>query len=478
MYPRVGPHLHGRLLGLICLATLLSSLLMVLAVGRTAIRLAVDLGGDNLRRSLNVVAGQLSTSPPEAPRIDEALDGLWAIPGQRRWVVGDGRGSVAASSEMTAPETLLSSGRRLLESAGTSSAVRIGGALGFRSIVGAVRLDETRTLVVEYHRFGFWRRHIGESARLLAATLLCALTVGLLVSRRLAAPILNRLMTLRQVLEAYGRGEKQARLPEGGPRDEFQGVFDAFNRMGDRIDELESERARRSEEERALLAGLAHDINTPMTVIRGYAEILSQTNAPVDESSRRRIAAELLGQSLYVQAILDDLLAMTKAAERGLKLACEPLALDPLFDTVVDTYQPIARRYGIEVVADAEGLEVWADPLRLRQVLTNLVRNALVHARGATLVELTARSEPVGNGRGQVIVSVCDDGPGIAEADVPHLFDRYHRATEASGKGWGLGLAIVKMLAELHGGSCRHVAREQGACFEVTLPRTDVGRPS
>ncbi|MEM7356304.1 MAG: HAMP domain-containing sensor histidine kinase [Acidobacteriota bacterium] len=471
---RTGPRLHGRLLGLIAAATAVTCLLMILTVGRTAIRLAIDLGGDNLRRSLSLGAEQLADSPLEATRIDEVLDSLWAIPAERRWVVGDDRGSVTISSESAPHEALLKSGHELLTATGNHSEVQFGGTLGFRSILGAVRLDGAQILVVEYRRLGFWR-HLDEVVRILAATLFCAFTVGLLLSRRLAAPILGRLETLRAVLDAYGAGDQEARLPEISQRDAFANVYEAFNRMGDRIDELEAEKRQRIEDERALVAGLAHDVNTPMTVIRGYAEILLEEDAPRDAAARRRIASELLGQSLYVQAILDDLLAMTKATGQDLSLAPEPTALDPLFDAVVDTFQPIARRHGIELIGDADGLEAQADPLRLRQILTNLVRNALVHARGATLIELTARREHPEGGSPHVVVSVCDDGSGIADADVLRLFERYHRIHEADGKGWGLGLAIVKMLAELHGGSCTYVPRQQGACFEVALPPPDAG---
>jgi signal transduction histidine kinase len=294
--------------------------------------------------------------------------------------------------------------------------------------------------------------------------LLAGLGIAVLVGQLRHRPPATRLDELEEALIAYGSGQTSTRLVPSGQRgDKLDRIFAAFNAMADHIAELEQERRERIDNERALLADLAHDINTPITVLRGYAETLIEHGDRLDEAARHSVAAELLGQSLYVQAIVEDLLTLASERTSQLSLTCIPVVLDPLFDALVDSFQPLASERGVTLVGDADGTEVWADPIRLRQMLTNLIRNSLLHAGTAHLIELGARVEP-----GWVVIWVEDDGAGVAPELVPHLFDRHRRGRGRP--GWGLGLSIVRTLAELHGGSVAYREPERGSRFEIRLP--------
>jgi len=303
--------------------------------------------------------------------------------------------------------------------------------------------------------------------------LVCAVvgtTVAL--SRLLVRPLLARLQALEQAMSRYRGGDETVRLPlRDGARDEFDEVFSEFNRMADTIAILNSERSERAQEKRKLMADLAHEINTPLTVLRGCAETLIEQEDRLDEATRSRLQAELLGQTLQVEAVVEDLLATASGESLEVPLHCGRFALDSLFDGIVDSFEPLARKRGMALVAEAGGLSIWADPARVRQMVTNLVRNALLHAQGATMIEIEA--ERVEDG---VLIAVADDGPGLPEERRARLLERYERGG-SGGLGWGLGLVIVRTLAELHGGFLRLQPSDRGARFEIWLPDRAVRAP-
>ena len=332
--------------------------------------------------------------------------------------------------------------------------------------VAAERLDDHRILVFERRMHGPGTRYTAAALGVIAAAVLGSLALTLLLAQRIYRPLATRLTDLETALTRFGKGVPPPRITaDAGTRDEIDGVFDAFNSMTDRIAALEDQREQQIEAERSLLADLAHDINTPITVLRGYAETLLESESRMSSDERLSIHTEMLGQSLYVQAIVDDLLTMASARSAHLNINPETVDLDALFDAVVDSFLPMASQRGLALIGDAGGLVCHADPVRLRQMLTNLVRNALLHASGATLIELSVERSDQG-----VLLRVTDDGHGVPDDAARHLFDRHRRAPGTTSSGWGLGLAIVKTLAELHGGTVRYRHGRPGSVFEILLP--------
>ncbi len=301
--------------------------------------------------------------------------------------------------------------------------------------------------------------------------ILVMIGVGLAVwvsSKMIFAPLWARMEELENALRRYGQGhlDQRLKLDENIARDGFLLVYFEFNRMADTIEALAREKEKRAQAERTWLAGLAHDLNTPMTIMRGHAENLVEHGHGLTAVERRQRLSEILVQALYMQALVDDLLTQATARLATLKLNPERIELAGLYDILIDTFHYPAQRKGVILVADDDGLSVTADALRLRQILVNLIRNALTHAGSLSCIELLAERA----GRG-VLIIVQDDGDGIDPVQAETIFNSGQRGDSSRVKGWGLGLAVVRMLAEAHGGACRAgKGPEGGARFEIWLP--------
>ncbi len=355
--------------------------------------------------------------------------------------------------------------RVILDGADSGSVIHDYGPFGTWMSV-ARRLKDGRILLMEKSVDGPGTLYTAAALAVTIATVLVAFLFAFVLSGILFRPVAARLERLQDALMRFEAGEQKLRLQTAaGQSNELDEVDRAFNHMAERIEELEEERRRRSEMKRALLADLAHDINTPIAVLRGFAETLVEKGAEMDEADLLSVHARILGQSYYVQAIVEDLLTMADAQGRQLKISPEEVSVDALFDDIIDAYEPLAFQAGTALIGDGHGIFVWADSLRLRQILNNLIRNALLHAKGATMIELSARRDEKG-----VFIRVEDDGPGIPEELVESLFERRRRGPDSASGGWGLGLAIVRTLAQGHGGSVRYVQTSSGACFEVFFP--------
>lgn len=233
-------------------------------------------------------------------------------------------------------------------------------------------------------------------------------------------------------------------------------------------------RARRSEERmRRFVADASHELRTPLTTIRGFAELYRQGAAgPPQETARlvRRIEDEAARMGLLVE----DLLLLARLdRERPLELT--PVELPVLASDAVQAARAVApgRDITLEVEPGAGALVVLGDDARLRQVLGNLMTNALTHTPLDASVTLRLRAEP-GN---LAVVEVADTGPGLTPEQAEHVFERFYRADAARTRradgvaGTGLGLAIVAALVAAHHGSVEVVETPGGgATFRVRLP--------
>lgn len=222
---------------------------------------------------------------------------------------------------------------------------------------------------------------------------------------------------------------------------------------------------------RRFITDASHELRTPLTTIRGFAELYRQGAARDVEMLMSRIESESRRMGLLVEDLL--LLARLDAQRPLERRRLDLLALTT--DTVHDA-QSIApkRRIALEVLDGPGTPEVLGDEARLRQVLSNLVVNALQHTPEAA--DITVR---VGTDGDDAILEVADEGPGMSPEDAQRVFERFYRTdssrTRRSG-GTGLGLSIVDSLVFAHGGTVRvTTAPGQGCCFHVSLPRiTDV----
>jgi len=263
------------------------------------------------------------------------------------------------------------------------------------------------------------------------------------------------------LIEAAGRveaGGYDARVTERGPR-EMRSLAHAFNAMTARLQANESQR-------KQLLADVTHELRTPLTVMQGNVEALLDGVRPLD----REHIATLLEETKVLARLIDDLRTLSLAESGALALHREPVDLASVARDVVRSFADQAQRSGVSLGSTVDGrASIEADPVRVREVLTNLVSNALRYTPAGGRVGIEVRGAS-----GRVEVTVRDTGTGIAPDAVAGIFDRFSKSTDSPGAG--LGLAIAKGLVEAHGGTIRaESAPGQGTRIVFTLP---VGPPA
>jgi two-component system OmpR family sensor kinase len=246
---------------------------------------------------------------------------------------------------------------------------------------------------------------------------------------------------------AIAGGDLSHRVPEGDPRTEAGELGAALNGMLGRIEDAFDERSRADRRLRQFVADASHELRTPVTTIRGYAELYG--TGGLDEPAALDDAMRRTGQeAVRMGALVEDMLHLARL-DQGRPLAREPvdlgdLARDAAADArAVDGERPVT----VTVAAPAN---VTGDPDRLRQVLANLVGNARVHTPPGTRVAID-----VARRGDEAVVEVADTGPGMAPAVAERAFERFYRADPSRSRhrgGSGLGLAIVHAIVTAHGG--------------------------
>jgi two-component system OmpR family sensor kinase len=285
---------------------------------------------------------------------------------------------------------------------------------------------------------------------------------------------LRPLMEVEQTAAAIAAGQLARRVPERDPRTEVGRLSSALNGMLAQIQralassESSAEQARNSEERmRRFITDASHELRTPLTTIRGFAELYRQGAARDMEMVMSRVESESRRMGLLV----DDLLLLARLdAQRPIeqnRVDLLALASDAVHDA-----QAIAPKRNITMeVFDGPGTpEVLGDEPRLRQVLGNLVTNALQHTPESA--DITVR---VGTEGDDAIVEVVDEGPGMSQEDALRIFERFYRTDSSRARisgGTGLGLSIVDSLVLAHDGTVTvTTAPGQGCRFYVSLPR-------
>ncbi len=219
---------------------------------------------------------------------------------------------------------------------------------------------------------------------------------------------------------------------------------------------------------RDFVANVSHELKTPLTVVRGFAETLADDDPPAE--IRRQFAESIASNTRRMQRLVDDLLDLSRIESGG--WVPEPQSVDfaAVLADVVSTARATADRKGIrlDVAIAADAASLHADPTALRQIVTNLVENAVRHTSAGGVTLFTRRE------RDGVTVGVRDTGAGVSSEHLPRIFERFYRVDPARSReqgGTGLGLSIVKHLAESHGGRVRaESVLEEGTMITVWFP--------
>ena len=265
---------------------------------------------------------------------------------------------------------------------------------------------------------------------------------------------------------AFASGNNAVRAEVSGPR-ETRLIAEAFNQMAAEVDsailELKAEERRKTQ----FVSDVSHELRTPLTAIRGAAETL--LDGDVEPEDQQRFLTTIALEAERLGRLANDLLTLQRIEGATGELPIRPVDLRLAADRAAAMLEPLLEDRDVTLTVNGRAPLVLGDTDRLQQVVANLIDNAsrIVGEGGHVQVELTAEGD-------RAVLAVLDDGPGIPEADLPRLFDRFYRAdssrTRTSG-GAGLGLAIVRAIVTAHGGRIEAANLPTGgARMTVVLP--------
>ncbi len=306
---------------------------------------------------------------------------------------------------------------------------------------------------------------------------LLAVGLGLLISLLAAGGVtwfLTRLLRrpladLTDAAQELERGHYDARVPDVGSGTELDTLAEAFNVMAARLEGVEDTRRR-------LLSDLAHELRTPIATLTAYHEGLSDGVVPPGPETR----AVLAEQTDRLARLAQDIDEVSRAEEGRLLLDRRPVAVPDLLRLAAETMREAYARKQVDLLVDVDPaagphLVVDVDPVRVGQVLTNVLGNALRHtAPGGQVTVRAVRDGAV------AVVEIVDDGEGIPAHQLPHVFERFFRGDSARDRdrsGSGIGLTISRAIVEAHGGtlSAASDGPGTGATLRLALP---LGSPS
>ena len=272
--------------------------------------------------------------------------------------------------------------------------------------------------------------------------------------RRMSMPFDDLLEASNKIAE----GDYSVRVDERGPR-EIRSLTRAFNSMVSRLQVNDQQR-------RAMLADVSHELRTPLTIIQGNLEAILDGVYPADDAKLKSI----LEETQILSRLIEDLRTLALAESGALQLKRESTDIAALIRDVVSAFQSQAREANVtmdlSLSKTSASLEI--DPERIRQVLTNLISNALRYSPRGSSIQVGLTESVSGTDR-DVMVSIADSGPGIASEDLPHVFDRFYKSSDS--RGMGLGLPIAKYIVEAHGGAIQAESEAGGGTrISFSLP--------
>jgi two-component system OmpR family sensor kinase len=320
-------------------------------------------------------------------------------------------------------------------------------------LVLAFPLEETETTV--------------NQLLLLEALISTAVLIGLaLLAWRVIGIGLQPLERMGETAAAIAGGDLARRVEPATSTTEIGRLGLALNAMLARIEESFAEKTESERQLRRFVADASHELRTPLTSIRGYAEMLRRgaAESPQDAATARRRIEE---ESVRMSILVDDLLLLARL-DQGRPLERKPVDLQKIARDTCDDARAVAPRRDINLLGN-DPLTVVGDDLRLRQVVGNLVRNAIIHTPPESPIEVELATSD-----GHALLSVVDHGPGLPAGEERRIFEPFHRADPGRSRdrgGSGLGLSIVAAVVSAHGGTVEVVPTDGGgATFRLELP--------
>ena len=317
---------------------------------------------------------------------------------------------------------------------------------GFLLQVG--RSTEARDDILEYFQ--------GVFAIVLVAVLGIGVGGGAWLANRSLRPVRDLAGVLRSIRQT---GNMNARAPTRKTGDELDELAGLFNALLDTIESLVNRM-------RSALDTIAHDLRTPMTRLRGAAEIA--LHAPPDAETYKQALADCLEETEQTLTMLNTLMDVAEAETGALKLDWEEVDLSALLTSVVGLYEHVAEEKEIAIRTELPArLGLRGDAKRIRQAVANVLDNAIKYTPPGGRIEIEARAE-----QEQALISVKDTGMGIKPEELPKIWDRLYRGEASqSQRGLGLGLSLVRAVVQAHQGSVEaHSQPGQGTRVVIRLP--------
>jgi len=324
-------------------------------------------------------------------------------------------------------------------------------SLIFAAIIVALLLN---ALGVVHFSVDQFRSFLAPVGGIFFGLVIAMLVMSALNLRRMTIPLDDLLDASNKIAD----GDFSARVDERGPH-EVRSLARAFNSMASRLQVNDQQR-------RAMLADVSHELRTPLTIIQGNLEAILDGVYPADEDRLK----SLLEETQILSRLVEDLRTLALAESGTLQLKLESTDVTSLIRETVSAFQSKAEaaEVRLELSVSEPPLVLEIDPERIRQVLTNLISNALRYSPRGSSIKIGFTESALGGER-RACISVEDSGPGIASEDLPHVFDRYYKSSDS--RGMGLGLSIAKYIVEAHGGDIKaESAAGKGTAISFSLP--------
>ena len=289
-----------------------------------------------------------------------------------------------------------------------------------------------------------------------------------LASRKVITVGLRPLATVEATAERIAEGDLTARLPDLKPNTEVGRLVNTLNMMLGRIEESFSARVESESKLRRFVADASHELRTPITAIRGFAELHRQ-GAVTGEEKTKELIGRIENESKRMGSLVEDLLLLARL-DQSRQMKLEPVNLSKLVLDAVESARAAGPNHPVNFNKSDEEIYALGDNDRIHQVVANLLANARTHTPAGTKIDVSVIQSEDG-----VRIRIADNGPGLSEKDQAQIFERFYRAdasrVRTDGEGTGLGLSIVEAVMRAHAGQVS-VESElgKGATFTLFFP--------